>query len=162
MESGWIGPLDHVEQLDSAAFSSGQGSFAQGGSIINNGGTATISAGNNATDTTGYGTILIGGSGFLGGSGLSGYVNMTGGTLSSSVPLQEALGIASGSGIFTQSGGTNNAQTNDRTGQIGNFSSLQLGWSNGGYGEYDLQGGALNPDAIWVGGNFQPIETSPT
>ena len=76
--------------------------YFSGGSVINNGGTATIATGQNATDTsTNYSTpnniVLIGGSGYgLNGSG-NGYVNMSGGVLSgSNPPLQEVLGVNSG------------------------------------------------------------------
>ena len=127
-----------------------------GGSVINNGGTATIAAGDNVTDATNKQCIFIGGSDFIGGSGGNGYVNMTGGVLdttSLNVPLNEVLGVASGSGIFTQSGGTNNSIVNDTQGYANSFSSVQVGYSNGGYGEYKLQGGALNPNALFVGAN---------
>ena len=83
-----------------------------GGSVINNGGTAAIGSGDNVTDNSGYGIVVIGGGGYgLSGSG-NGYVNMSGGTLSLSGinagdNQQEVLGVNSGSGIFTQSGGLN-------------------------------------------------------
>ena len=130
------------------------GSYYNGGSVINNGGTATITAADNVTDGTGNGTIFIGGSSAsIGGNGGNGYVTMSGGVLNSNnSPLQEVLGVAAGSGIFTQSGGVNNSMfaTNNYP---GDFSSLQLGSSPGGYGEYDLQGGALDACAIFVGAN---------
>ena len=54
--------------------------FLNGGSVIDNGGTATIAAGDNVTDATGSGYVGVGGSsGDLGGSGGSGYVTMSGG-----------------------------------------------------------------------------------
>ena len=97
----------------------GSGLWWNGGSVINNGGTATIAAGDNVTDGggngggnggSGQGNILIGGSAAsLGGNGGSGYVTMTGGTLKNlgSTPLTEVLGVDTGSGIFTQTGGIN-------------------------------------------------------
>ena len=130
------------------------GTYWYRGSVINNGGTATIAAGDSVTDGSGNATIFVGGSsGSLGGNGGNGYVNMSGGVLdSSSSPLQEVLGVAAGSGIFTQSGGVNNSMFHvDNI--PGDFSSLQLGCTPGGYGEYDLQGGGLNACAIFVGGN---------
>ena len=33
------------------------------------------------------------------------------------------------------------------------FSSLQLGYSKGGYGEYDMSGGSLGVNVIYLGGN---------
>ena len=57
---------------------------SNGGSVINNGGTVNVGAGDNIPDTSGYGYVFIGGSSAnLGGSGGNGYVNMTGGTLGS-------------------------------------------------------------------------------
>ena len=116
------------------------------GSVINNGGTATIAAGDNATDGTPNGSIYIGGSiAQIGGSGGNGYVVMSGGTLNGSPycgRVPGTLGVASGSGIFTQTGGTNNSIVNSGYGYTGDFSSVSLGFSPGGYGEYNLQGGA--------------------
>ena len=137
------------------------GSITNGGSIINNGGTATIAPGDNVTDNSnsyGFGnaTVLIGGSSAsLGGSGLSGYVNMTGGSLDSTAPLQEILGVAAGSGVFTQSGGVNVSYVPKvpAASNAASFSSLQIGFSNGGYGEYDLSGGSVGANAIYVGAN---------
>ena len=45
------------------------GGWFSDGSVINNDGTATIAAGDNVTDNSGTGVVLIGGSGFIGGSG---------------------------------------------------------------------------------------------
>ena len=124
------------------------------GSFINNGGTATITT--NVTDYSGSGYVYVGGNG-----GGNGYVNMTGGILNpngSSTPGYEAIGVASGSGIFTQSGGINvpytavpSADGNEL--DTGMYSSLQLGYSKGGYGEYDMSGGSLGVNVIYVGGN---------
>ena len=65
------------------------------------------------------------------------------------------MASTSGSGIFTQSGGINIPYASHR--HFGTdcttFSSLQLGYSNGGYGEYDMSGGSLGVNAIYVGGN---------
>ena len=125
--------------------------YVNGGLVINNGGTANISAGDYATDTTGNGYVFIGGSDFIGGSGGSGAVNMTGGVVN--IP-QEILGVASGSGIFTQSGGINCPFTNAPSypaSYYPNFTSLQLGYAQGGYGEYDMSGGALDVNCVYVG-----------
>ena len=131
--------------------------------VINNGGTVNITAGDNVTDTsngTSYnwgGYVYVGGSDFIGGSGGNGYVNMTGGTLNCSAKLHEILGVASGSGIFTQSGGVNvnYAPTGANvSGDPGSYTSLELGYANGGYGEYDMSGGALGVNVINVGGNL--------
>ena len=66
------------------------------------------------------------------------------------------LGVDSGSGIFTQSGGINVPYVGHH-GMTGDhnltFSSLQLGYTNGGYGEYDMSGGSLGVNVIYVGGN---------
>ena len=76
---------------------------------------------------------------------------MSGGTLSQgSSIMQEVLGVASGSGIFTQSGGVNVpfvAHPGYDSGAVP-FSNLQLGFSSGGYGEYDMSGGSLGVNAI--------------
>ena len=69
---------------------------------------------------------------------------MSGGTLSCPAALHEVLGVASGNGIFTQSGGVNVKVC----GSLKHFRRprqlqlLDLGYANGGYGEYNLQGGA--------------------
>ena len=113
----------------------------QVGTVIDNGGTATIAAGDNVTDHTVGNT----GTGFtyVGDSGGNGWVNMSGGTLSgySGQYPQEFLGFGgAGSGVFTQSGGINSPWlTASQAG--GTYSSLQLGNSQGGYGEYNLSGG---------------------
>ena len=66
---------------------------------------------------------------------------------------QEALGVASGSGIFTQTGGIN-CPYQQGSGAAGySYNSIALGWSKGGYGEYDLSGGSVGVNAIFVGGN---------
>ena len=67
---------------------------------------------------------------------------MTGGTLNSPAgsSLREVLGVASGSGVFTQSGGVNVPFSSNGGGSY-YCNSLQLGYSNGGYGEYDMSGG---------------------
>ena len=73
------------------------------------------------------------------------------------------LGIASGSGIFTQTGGINFPYVNRPATQLadtGNFTSLQLGYSKGGYGEYDMSGGSLGVNVIYVGGNTNPTYDS--
>ena len=69
--------------------------------------------------------------------------------------VQEVLGVDSGSGIFTQSGGVNvpYAAILEYSGYNLVFTTLQLGYSNGGYGEYDMSGGSLGVNAIYVGGN---------
>ena len=131
------------------------------GTVINNGGVATIGAGDNVTDSTGAGYVFVGGSDFLGGSGGNGYVNMTGGTLSGKV--HDILGVASGSGIFTQSGGVNipyARNINSSSGWPTDFTSLELGYSNGGYGEYDLSGGAVGANAVYVGASEYTVFNS--
>ena len=148
---------------DAGNWTPGVGVYGGYGSIINNGGTATIAAGDNVTDnspynaTSGYQFVYVGGSSSaLGGSGLSGYVNMSGGTVNSSssaTPLQEILGVASGSGIFTQTGGVNLPYAATPLAVNINFNALEVGYSNGGYGEYNLQGGTVGASAIYVGGN---------
>ena len=72
---------------------------------------------------------------------------------SSSTPLQEILGVASGSGIFTQTGGVNLPYAATPLAVNINFNALEVGYSNGGYGEYNLQGGTVGAAAIYVGGN---------
>ena len=132
---------------------------AGGGTIISNGGTATISAGDSVTDLSFGNTdaiINIGGGG-------NGYVNMSGGTLSypvgASYPaLTEFLSYQAGSGVFTQTGGINvpyNEVTNPglAAGNVLNYSSLQLGYKDGGYGEYNMSGGSLGVNEICVGAN---------
>ena len=74
--------------------------------------------------------------------------------------LQEIVGTASSSGIFTQQGGINNPYTNDGNGDSGSFPALQLGVSNGGYGEYDMSGGSLGVNGIFVGGSDMNLSTS--
>ena len=147
----------------------GSGLWWTGGSVINNGGTVTIANGDNVTDSSGndssnggsgQGNIFVGGSsGLLGGNGGSGYVTMSGGTLSGGASyVTEVLGVdAGGSGIFAQSGGINAPYMVPPQGQNilnpGTFSSLQLGYSKGGYGEYDMSAGSLQVNVINVGGN---------
>ena len=142
---------------NSGNWTAGAGTY--NGTIINNGGTATIASGDNLTDNSGGASastayVYVGGA-YDNGSG-NGYVSMSGGVLNglnSNVPLQEILGVASGSGIFTQSGGANNSQVNDTGGFVNWFSSVQVGYGSGAYGEYNLQGGSLNPNALFVGAN---------
>ena len=52
--------------------------------LVDNGGTATIAAGNNVPDRSGSGNIVIGSSGsnYAGDNGGNGFVTMSGGTLS--------------------------------------------------------------------------------
>ena len=130
-----------------------------GGTVINNGGTATIAYPDNVGDYGGNNTVYIGGSSSniagVGGNG-NGYVTMTGGTLGSTpgaTALQEIIGTASCSGIFTQQGGINTPYTIDNSGYSGVFPAVHLGVSNGGYGEYDMSGGSLGVNAIFVGGS---------
>ena len=112
LATNWIGRLVRHGQLDLRHPYSSAATWFPGGSVINNGGTATIGSGDNLTDNSGYGIVILGGSGYgLNGSG-NGYVNMSGGTLDLSGTNvvyieQEVLGVNSGSGIFTQSGGLN-------------------------------------------------------
>ena len=70
----------------------------------------------------------------------------------------EVIGAASGSGIFTQSGGINVPYAAVPSGagdtpDTGSFSSLQLGYSKGGYGEYDMSSGSLGVNVIYLAGN---------
>jgi autotransporter-associated beta strand protein len=88
---------------------------------ITNGGTATVSTGGPACNNL-----------LLGATAGSGALALTAGSLSAGT---EWLGY-SGLGVFTQSGGTNTA------------SSLSLGYSSGGSGTYDLNGGVLIASAI--------------
>ena len=137
------------------------------GSVINNGGTVTINS--TVTDPYGNGFTFIGGSDFIAGAGFpggSGYVNLVSGGIfkaPAGVAQQEALGVASGSGIFTQSGGIN-CPYQQGSGAAGySYNSIALGWSKGGYGEYDLSGGSVGANAIFVGGNSVPtFYSSPT
>ena len=67
---------------------------------------------------------------------------------------RKCLASTRGSGIFTQSGGVNINYAPLSTFDYNLiFSSLQLGTANGGYGEYDMSGGALGANAIFVGEN---------
>ena len=92
---------------------------------------------------------------------------MTGGTLGkivgATLPLHEMLGVASGSGIFTQSGGVNipYVETSDVP-QDGppTISAVELGYSNGGYGEYDMSGGSVGADVLYVGASDFTIHNS--
>ena len=66
------------------------------------------------------------------------------------------LGVdAGGSGIFTQTGGVNVPYIADQlsSGTTVNYSYLQLGISSGAYGEYDMSGGSVGVNAIFVGAN---------
>ena len=141
-----------------------------GGSILNNGGTATIASGDNEDySISGYAII---------GARIPVSVPPAGlrrewichherrhfhgdrwhptGNGSPNLP-QEILGLDSGSGIFTQTGGLNCPYNiippNTTELMPGSFTSLQLGYSNGGYGQYNLSGGSLDVNAIYVGGN---------
>ena len=63
------------------------------------------------------------------------------------------LGLTAGnSGIFTQSGGTNMSMVHAGDNQR-YYTALSLGFVPGAYGQYNLQGGNLDPAAIFVGGN---------
>ena len=135
-----------------------------GGSVINNGGTATIGTGENATDTSNNGLVIVGAGGSSFSQSGNGYVAMSGGTLANGASaLTEVFGVTSGSGIFTQTGGTNAPFTLDPSGSVGlsagQYSAVVLGFSNGGYGEYDMSGGSLGANVIEVGANIvcQPL-----
>ena len=164
------GPADWTSaNWTSAAFPGDpSGSYYLGnGTVINNGGTATIGNGDFASDKTATGNIFIGGSGWIGGVGGNGngYVTMTGGTLGpvagQTFSTQEWLGNTSGSGVFTQSGGINCPFVEGSAARAP-FTRLQLGPVQGGYGEYDMSGGSLGVNAVYVGGNsdFNGITTS--
>ena len=120
-------------------------------------------AGDNVTitDNSGEANLFVGADsgtvGGIGGSG-NGYVTMTGGSLNSgttvsSYGIQEVLGLTAGnSGIFTQSGGTNMSMVHAGDNQR-YYTALSLRFVPGAYGQYNLQGGNLDPAAIFVGGN---------
>ena len=139
-----------------------------GATVINNGGTATITAGDNVTitDSSNEANFFVGGGsatiGGIGGNG-NGYVTMTGGSLDGAAidggyGMQEVIGIApGGSGIFTQSGGTNMSMVHFYDSQR-YFSALSLGFVPGAFGQYNLQGGHLNAPAIFVGGNTNQVQ----
>ena len=141
------------------------GNFSQGGSVINNGGTVTITTGDNVTDATGNKSIYIGGGNTIGVTGGNGYVLQSGGLLAptTSWPLQEQLGVGDSNysggtvyqGIYTQTGGTNFGIILIPSRRLSptSFAALQVGYSNGGYGEYDLSGGFVGPNLITVGAN---------
>ena len=132
--------------------------------MIDNGGTATIGPGDSVTDMTGgYGYLTIGGGGggqYPGDPGGNGYVNMTGGVLQLSNGTgnfqTESLGVGyqpdgvtSSSGVFTQSGGVNMPYMQSQySGEVSNL--LLLGPNQGGYGEYNLSGGQLTPNCIYM------------
>ena len=122
--------------------------------LVDNGGTATIAAGNNVSDRSGSGNIVIGSSGsnYAGDNGGNGFVTMSGGTLSGNGGAgpyaAEYLGYGGGSGIFTQSGGINAPY---QVFNSYNYASVQLGPVVGGYGEYNMSGGSLGANAIYVG-----------
>ena len=137
------------------------------GSIINNNGTAYINTGDNVGDSSGYQTVIVGGDWDASGNpGLNGYVNMSGGILANSGTVNtEFLGYQSGSGIFTQSGGVNvpYVEVGSPGGPAGNtlnYSSLQLGYKAGGYGEYDMSGGSVGVNEICVGANWGKVNSS--
>ena len=123
-----------------------------GSATIDNNGTAiidstdgTVNAGNlTMGDDTGNGYLQLNAGGSLQGSG--------------SNTLTELLGVGvlgTGSGIFTQTGGLNIPTISSATVvNLGLCSSVQLGYNPGGYGEYDMSGGSLSPDVIYVGGNL--------
>ena len=131
-----------------------------GASIINNNGTAYINTGDNVGDGSGYQTVVIGGvTDTSGNAGANGYVNMSGGILANSgTCISEFVGTPSANGVFTQTGGVNSpyvevASPGGSAGNVLNYSSLQLGFQNGGYGEYDMSGGSLGVNEICVGAN---------
>ena len=133
---------------NAANWLSGQWNYSNNlgtGTVIDNGGTANI--------TTAVSDLSNDGNIFLGDAGGSGWVNMTGGTLagSGSNPACERFGVAAGSGVFTQSGGINSPYAPAIGIDQGNYSALQLGYQDGGYGEYRLSGGTLGVNGIWVG-----------
>ena len=128
--------------------------YYNGASLIINGGTANITS--SVNDQSGGGFVIVGGTD-PNGSG-NGYVNMTAGTLGGSSVLQEVLGVSSGSGVFTQTGGVNGNFNGEGSSSSANYqnsyTSVQVGAGPGGYGEYDLGGnGQLNTAALFVGGN---------
>ena len=149
--------------VDPTNWTSGTGAA---GSVVNNGGVATINPGDNAIDTSGNGAIFIGGSvANLGGDPAwngNGYVTMSGGTLDSgssgTLFMQEQIGVDA-SGIFTQSGGVNiqHQPAQNASSVIPTFATVQLGVNDGGYGEYDMSGGIVGPNAIFVGANVGAI-----
>ena len=133
---------------NSANWLSGQWNYSNNlgdGTVIDNGGTANI--------TTAVSDLSSGGNIFLGDAGGSGWVNITAGTLTGSGgnPAYERFGIAAGSGVFTQSGGINSPYSPATGTDQGYYSALQLGYQDGGYGEYRLSGGTLGVNAVWVG-----------
>ena len=122
--------------------SSGVPSFS---AYIYNGGTCTI----DSTDGT-----VVAGQLNLGSSTGNGALNLdAGGALAppSGQYITEQLGTAAGSGVFTQSGGFNVATFTPHSGS--GYNQILVGYTNGGYGEYDLGGGTINANAIFVGAN---------
>ena len=138
------------------------------GSVIDNGGTATVAAGGTAaaTDQSGNGILYIGGystPGVNGGTldttaGGNGYSKMSGGTVNIAQQILGtsflADGVTTTSGIFTQTGGVNCPFTPGPTYPDAGtypYNTLEVGYGNGGYGEYDMSGGSLGVNCIYVG-----------
>ena len=126
------------------------------------GGTATIGTGDNVTDNSGNGLVFIGGaSTYVGGTGGNGYVTMTDGIVNGptgGTKMQEILGFGTSTAVFTQSGGINvpyAGATDNGQALVPTFTTLQLGYYNGGYGEYDMSGGSLGANVIFAGGNSE-------
>ena len=63
-------------------------------------------------------------------------------------------GVTTASGIFTQSGGVNcplaNRSDLPRAGTYP-YNTLEVGYGNGGYGEYNMSGGSLGVNAFTWG-----------
>ena len=125
--------------------------------VIDNGGTVTIGPGNIASGNNEYDAIYIGpaSGNYPGDAGGNGYVKMNGGQIVGATASPwgpyptEFLGYGGGSGIFTQSGGTNgNGAAAPGTEE---YSTVELGPQQGGYGEYQFSGGVLGVAGIYVG-----------
>ena len=156
------GAWSNSNNWTTAAWPVGDGGpgYISSGTVIDNGGTATIAAGDNVTDNTSVGTgyFYIGGTNTgvstIGGNGA---VNMTGGTLQSlqGITQQEFLGFGgAGVGVFTQSGGVNIPYVKPSSDFV--YSKLSLGSSaNGsaaaGVGVYNMSGGSVGANAMFVG-----------
>ena len=110
---------------------------------IDNNGTCTITA----TDG-GINLLNL----YVGDTHGSGTLEMNGGSLHApdGLVIVEQLGVAGGSGVFTQTGGLNCPFLGE--GNEG-YSQLLVGYTIGGYGEYDMGGGSLDVNAIFVAGN---------
>ena len=103
------GPADWTTANWTGFTMTGFPSQSMGGNVVNNNGTVTIGTGDTVSATT-HGSVIIGGSGVGNGLSGNGYVTMTGGKLTHASGrnwVWEALGVNSGSGVFTQSGGIN-------------------------------------------------------